>query len=85
MSWDDIMPCEHCGQRKDDHMEDGKCLFEASTFKPRTLDTELKTIAMWSYTMTEPEKPKKPYPERTKFAQRKERRLQMKSQKKGRR
>ena len=36
VTWDDAekwMRCDNCGQAKRTHSEDGKCLFEASSFK----------------------------------------------------
>jgi hypothetical protein len=77
------MPCDNCGRAADTHMEDGKCLFEPTVFKPLSLGASL--ISTWIYQTTEDEKPKRPYPEPSKFDRRKERALAMKSRNKGRR
>lgn len=66
-------------------MDDGKCLFEASSFRPKDWSKEIVQVATWTYTLVEPVKPPRPYPQPTLGAQRKEQRLKIKAQMKGNR
>jgi hypothetical protein len=85
VNWEDLQPCRHCHQRANGHMDDGKCLFEASSFEPVPFPTEAMATSMaWMYHATEPIRPSHPFPERTKYEVRKDRKLQQRAQKKGR-
>jgi hypothetical protein len=82
VEWEDLQPCKHCSQRKEGHMEDGKCLFEASSFAPIPFPTEVATTRSWMYDALQPIRTGPPSPERTEYAVRKDRKLQQKAQQK---
>lgn len=85
VKWEDLQPCRHCSQRRDGHMEDGKCLFEASSFAPIPFPTDVAVTTMsWMYEAMQPVKPNTPFPERSVYAIRKDRRLQQRAQRRGR-
>lgn len=85
VQWDELQPCQHCSQRKNVHMEDGKCLFEASSFAPIPFPTDVAVTTMsWMYDQFHTIKPGPPFPERTKYEIRKDRKLQQRSQRRGR-
>lgn len=65
-------------------MEDGKCLFEASSFAPFPVAEVVSVTASWMFEAVYPVRPKTPFPERTTFQVRKDRKLQQKSQRRGR-
>jgi hypothetical protein len=66
-------------------MDDGKCLFEASSFEPVPFPTEAMATSMsWMYEAMYPIPSSKPFPERTKYQVRKDRKLQQRSQRRGR-
>jgi len=77
--WEAWQPCSNCNRRRDEHSEDGKCLFEASSFTPVPFPTDL-IGNMWIYeVVSSVSQPKVDYPKQTKYAERKQRRLKMKA------